>query len=273
MHDDAGRTYDFRVIPMTVIDPPERAMREQMDDVKLEALARDITRNGILQPLGVSPVGDRYRIAWGHRRYIAATMAGETHVPCRVFFHGAAHEEELKYVENTLREDVNPAEEATWLADLLDQKYDGNLVALCAALNVRESTVNGRLDLLRGDPAVLTALKAKQIRLGVARELNKMHEPSWRAYRLQDAITQGATERVVRDWRLSDERHLSLQRATDAGALPAVPPSTEVPIGSVDRCLICGLGSEPQEMEYVRVHRSCHRVHLRNMAAEARASV
>jgi ParB/RepB/Spo0J family partition protein len=272
MNDDAGRRYDFRVIPIAAIDPPARSMREQMDDAGLDELRVNIQRNGILQPLGVVPVGDRFRISWGHRRFIAAGMAGEMTLPCRVLLDGDVREEEFKYVENTFRENVNPAEEASWLADLLDTRYGGDIETLCAALNVKESTVNGRLDLLRGDPAVLAALKAREIGIGVARELNKMREPSWRAYRLGDAIAHGSTERVVRDWRISDEKHLSLQRAAENGELPTVPPSTEVPIGSADRCELCGESDDPTDMEYVRVHRSCARIHRRELARHDRAS-
>jgi ParB/RepB/Spo0J family partition protein len=272
MTDAARRRYDFRVVSIDAIDPPERAMREQMDDDELDKLAANIKRNGILQPPGVVPVGDRFRISWGHRRLVAAQMAGEHAIPVRVLLDDDVQEEEFKYAENTFRENVNPAEEATWLADLLEHKHGGDLDSLCLALNLKESTVNGRLDLLRGDDQVRAALQTNKIGLGVARELNRMKEPSWRAYRLAEAIEQGSTERVVRDWRISDERTLAVQRATADGSIPAVPPSTEAPIGTVDMCLLCTLASDQNEMDYVKVHRSCLRKFLRELDAERRSA-
>lgn len=268
-----GRRYDFRLISLALIDPPTRAMREQMDPAALEALATNIKRNGVIHPLGVVPVGDRFRVSWGHRRLIAAGMVGETAVACRVLLTDDVREQEFTYIENTFRETVNPAEEATWLAGLLEHHYAGDLQALCIALNVRTSTVQGRLDLLRGDPEVMEAVRRNQIGLGVAREINKMNEPSWRHYRLGEAITQGATERVVREWRFSDAKHLALQRAAADGTIAASQPSTEAPLGTLDFCPLCELGDDQMDMTYIKVHRSCLKVQVRESAARARQTV
>lgn len=270
MSDADRRRYDFRVIALELIDPPARAMREDMDDVGLEELAQNIKRNGILQPLGVVPTAERFRISWGHRRFVAAQLAGESAAPCRVLFDGDVHEEEFKYVENTFREDVNPMAEATWLADLLDNKFGSDIEKLCAALNLKESTVNSRLDLLRGHPIVQDALRAGKIRIGVARELNRMTEESWMKYRLDEAIANGASERVVREWRISDARTLAIQRAEASGAISATPPSTESPIGSVDTCVLCMLPDDPNEMTYVKAHNDCIKRLLRALRAEER---
>jgi ribosomal protein S9 len=62
------------------------------------------------------------------------------------------------------------------------------------------------------------ALRAGKIRLGVARELNKMENESWMKFRLAEAVDQGATERVVRDWRISDAKHLAIQQAERSGS-------------------------------------------------------
>ncbi len=267
---DDRRRYDFQLIAIGMIDPPERVMREEMDDVALEALAQNIKRNGILQPLGVVPVDGRFRISWGHRRFIAAQLAGEVDVPCRVLFDRDVREDEFKYVENTFREDVNPMAEATWLLELLEQKHAGDLDKLCASLNLKASTVNGRLDLLRGWPIVQEALRAGKIRLGVARELNRMSDESWMTYRLKEAIDQGATERVVRDWRIRDEQTLTVQRTTGTGEISSTPPADDVPYGTVDTCVLCMLPDDPRDMTYVKAHKDClHRL-LRAVRAEER---
>lgn len=266
----APRRYDFRVVPIELIDPPPIAMREEMDDRGLERLAADIKRNGILQWLGLIPTDDgRFRVSWGHRRLVAAQLAGEYEVPARIV-DDAAKEEEFKIAENAHQEPVNPMAEATYYAHLLDDKFGGDIEALSAAVNVPVSTINGRLDLLRGDPHVMAALRADKIRLGVARELNRMSEATWRMYRLAEAIEQGATERVVRDWRIRDEQMLSIQRAAANGSISAAPPSTEAPIGSVDTCVLCMLPDDPNEMTYVKAHNDCIKRLLRAVRAEER---
>lgn len=263
----AERQYDFRVIELARINPPLLPMREAMDLEKLEELKGSIREKGVVSPLGVYVDGDRFTIIYGHRRYVAAGAIGERVVPCRVHVDGNAREEDYKFTENYYREDVNPAAEATWFADLLERKHAGNIEALCAALGLKESFIQGRLDLLRGDELVLQALRERKIVLGVARELNKMRDQGWRRHYLADALEQGANSTTVRIWRMNYERYQTQQELAASGAVPAVEPSSEAPLGSADICLICRSADDLHEMEYVRVHKSCLQVHERNTRA------
>lgn len=263
------RDFDFRMVDRALIDEPANAMRAEMDDAKLGELAADIKRNGILQPLGVFPVDGRFRIIYGHRRYVASELAGEKLLPCRVHADGDVHEEDYKLSENRFREDVNPVDEATWFADLLERRCAGEIEQLCALVNATESYINGRLDLLRGDDQVRAELRASRINLAVARELNKFHEDDWRRYYLAEAIGTGATAAVVARWRIERERIVRLAVSQAAGDGAGATASTAAPLGSVDACAFCLLPDDPLEMEYVRVHRSCLKVRMR----EARAAV
>lgn len=258
------RQYDFRVLELGRIDPPPVAMREAMDPEKLEELKASIRAKGVVSPLGVYVAGDRFTIIYGHRRYIAARAIGERVVPCRVHADGSAREEDYKFTENYYREDVNPAEEATWFADLLERKHAGNIEALCAELSLKESFIQGRLDLLRGDAAVLQALRERRIVLGVARELNKIHDEGWRRHYLTDALEQGANSTTVRTWRMNFERYQTQQDLVARGAVPDVAPSSEAPLGTLDACLICGRTVGQHVMTYVKVHNDCLSVHQRN---------
>lgn len=271
MSDEPRPRPDFRVVPIDLIDPPPIAMRETMDDEGLVALAANIKRNGVLQPLGVIEGTDgRFRISWGHRRYEAAKLAGELMLPVRVV-DDATKEEEFKVAENAFQEPVNPVAEATYYADLLERKYGGYIEQLAEAVNRPVSTIEDRLDLLRGWPEVLEALRAKQIGLGVARELNRMKDHGWAKYRLADAAAQGATEREVRRWRIDDAKTLETQRLAKSGEIPATPPSTEAAYGSVDTCILCWLAEDQNDMEYVKVHRDCLKQLMRRVRAEQKA--
>lgn len=270
MTEPRDRQYDFRVVALDLIDPPAIAMREEMNDVALESLAANIRRNGILQPPGVIEDGDRFRIVWGHRRYEAAKLAGETSIPVRVLYDATLTEEELKIAENAHQEPVNPMAEATYYADLLERKFGHELEQMAAALNVPTSTIEGRIDLLRGWPEVQQALRAGDIRLGVARELNRMKDAGWMRYRLGDVISQGASERAVRDWRIQDNKTLEVQRIQASGEIPPTPPSTDAAYGTVDTCIICFIPEDQHEMDYVKVHRDCLRQLLRRVKAERR---
>lgn len=271
MTDLAARGYDFRVLTLDVIDEPPTPMREAMDPDKLDELRANIRENGVLSPIGVFRVGERFRIIYGHRRYTAAKLAGESAIPARVHADGEAHEEDFKLAENTYREDVNPAEEATWLADLLERKCNGEIEKLCALVRRKESWIQGRLDLLRGDEEVHNALRAGKINLAVARELNKVKDVRYRRHHLADAVEQGATAATVQAWRINTERFLALQAAERDGTLPDVAPSTESPHTATETCPLCDLDDDQHAMEYVRVHRSCHETRRRELRASRTA--
>lgn len=256
----AARAYDFRLIPLAIIDEPEVAMRRSMDDRKIEELAADIKANGLRQPIGVRPVGDRFRVSYGHRRRIACSLAGESMIPCFVLADDSDEEERAKIAENWLREETNPAEEALYFQYQLEQRYAGDIEKMCAALHVKESRVNNRLDLLRGFEDVFEALQERKINLAVARELNKVKNPGYRQLFLGDAIGEGLTAGAVEARRISVERMEMAGAQTAAGGGGAVEVSTEVPINSVDRCLLCDSTKDANEMIYVRAHRSCLQV-------------
>lgn len=258
--DDTARRYDFRMIPIGLIDEPEVAMRRTMDDHKLEDLAADIKVNGLRQPIGVVPVGDRFRVSYGHRRRLACALARETQIPCFVLDADADEEERAKIAENWLREDTNPAEEALYFDYQLNQRYGGDIEKMCAALHVKESRVNNRLDLLRGFRDVFDALQERKINLAVARELNKVTDDGYRRMFLGDAIAEGATAAAVQARWMNVKRMLDLSAAGGQVAADAALGSNEASIASVDRCEYCDSERDQHEMIYVKVHRSCKQV-------------
>lgn len=254
MSDTAARP-ELRFIPTSLIDPPEIAMREKMSDVGLDGLVDSLKRHGQLQNIGVVVNGERYRVVYGHRRRVAAELAGLTELLCRVFPEGTRDEEALKVDENEEQEAVNAAAQATYYGELLEKRCGGDVRLLTALVRRKESFVLDRLDLLRGDPAVLQALRTNRILLNTAKELNKVSEPMYRGLWLHDAIHQGMNARSIRTLRQQRDRdrHLSEGAATAA----PVAPSSEPALESLDACVLCGSTSDQHEMSYRKVHRSC----------------
>src|SRR5215218_7174683 len=64
-----------------LLGPNEFQPRVQMDDARLRELAESIKANGVIQPIVVRRVGDRFQIIAGERRWRAAMLAGLTRVP------------------------------------------------------------------------------------------------------------------------------------------------------------------------------------------------
>lgn len=247
----------IRQVPTALIDEPALAMRETMSDEGLESLTLSIKVLGLLQPIGVIASGTRYRTAYGHRRRIACEKAGMVEIPCVVYPEGTTTEEAMKVAENSEQEDVNPAAEASYYHWLLTERCANDVDRLCRLVQRSEQHVQGRLDLLRGDPEVLAAIRRGELALSVAKELNRVKNPMYRTMFLQDAVVQGLSTRAVRTLREQLERQEQIQAAVAHPDAAVVPPSTESALVSVDECPLCESSDDPHDMEYVRVHRSC----------------
>lgn len=257
MTDALHSTTASRVIPIALIDEPELAMRETMSDEGLSSLTASLKALGQLQELVVVQVGDRFRVAAGHRRRLALEAAGFTEARCQVWPEGTPLEEAIKVAENDEREDVNPAAQASYYLWLLQNRCEGDVERLCRLVNRKESHVLDRLDLTRGDADVLDALRAAKISLAVARELNKVKVDSYRKLFLDDAVRQGANAPAVRRWREDLARQLRINQSLEEDAANPTPASGEAAIVSIDACPLCDSADDQHEMEYVRVHRSC----------------
>jgi ParB family chromosome partitioning protein len=78
----------------------------------LEELSRSILASGIIQPLLLRPIGNRYELIAGERRWRAAQLAGLSKVPAIVREVRDELALEMTLVENIQREDLNPIESA-----------------------------------------------------------------------------------------------------------------------------------------------------------------
>ncbi|MGH2923988.1 MAG: ParB/RepB/Spo0J family partition protein, partial [Solirubrobacterales bacterium] len=112
---------DLRELPTTAIEPNPDQPRSSFDKSALDALAGSIASAGLLQPLIVRPLDDgRYELVAGERRWRAAQQAGLDRVPAVV--RSSPEDERLQaaLIENMVREDLNPVDEARACAALVD---------------------------------------------------------------------------------------------------------------------------------------------------------
>ncbi|WBB30866.1 ParB/RepB/Spo0J family partition protein [Parvimonas micra] len=95
--------------------------RKNFDDDSLEELANSIKADGVIQPIVVRKVGEKYEIIAGERRFRASKLAGLEKVPIVVKNVSDRKARELALVENIQREDLNPIEEAISLKTLMEE--------------------------------------------------------------------------------------------------------------------------------------------------------
>jgi ParB family transcriptional regulator, chromosome partitioning protein len=116
---DAG---DLRELPVELVKPNPSQPRTRFDAAALDALAASIASSGVVQPLLVRPLHDgSYELLAGERRWRAAQQAGLEKVPAIVRDSEQAERLQVALIENMVREDLNPVEEARACSALVDE--------------------------------------------------------------------------------------------------------------------------------------------------------
>ena len=147
------------------------------DEKSLNELSESIKEHGIIQPLIVRPLNDKYEIIAGERRYKAATMAGLTTVPILVTNLNDSKSAEVAIVENIQRKNLNPIEEAKSYKRILDRKFKTQ-EELSKVLGINQSTISNKLRLLTLTKDVQEALSKDKISERHARSLLKVQNES-----------------------------------------------------------------------------------------------
>jgi ParB family chromosome partitioning protein len=144
--------------------------RKTFDDEELASLGDSIRNHGILQPLVVRQVGDRYQLIAGERRLRAAQVVGLTSVPVRVVDFNDQQVLEAALVENIQRADLNPIEKAQGFKDYLD-RFRMTHEQLAKRLGLARPTITNLVGLLDLPAEIQEAVRVGQITLGHAKIL------------------------------------------------------------------------------------------------------
>ncbi len=113
---------ELRELPIELVKPNPNQPRTKIDAEALAGLTSSIETNGIVQPLLVRPLPDgSYELIAGERRWRAAQAAGLEKVPAVVRDQELAERLQVALIENMVREDLNPVDEARACAALVDE--------------------------------------------------------------------------------------------------------------------------------------------------------
>jgi ParB family chromosome partitioning protein len=119
---EATEAGELRELPVSLIKPNPSQPRTHFDEEALAALAASIQASGVVQPLLVRPLPDgSYELVAGERRWRAAQQAGVDKVPAVVRDQAEAERLQAALIENMVREDLNPVEEAKACAALVEE--------------------------------------------------------------------------------------------------------------------------------------------------------
>ncbi len=113
---------NMRELPIELIKPNPGQPRKSFEEEPLAALAASIGASGVVQPLLVRSLSDgSYELIAGERRWRAAQLAGVEKVPVVVRDSDETDRLEVALIENMVREDLNPVEEARACAELVEE--------------------------------------------------------------------------------------------------------------------------------------------------------
>jgi ParB family chromosome partitioning protein len=178
------------------LSPNDHQPRLQMDDAKLDELAASIKANGVIQPILVRRIDDRYRIIAGERRWRAAQRAGLRSVPVvvREVSGGDKQVLELALIENLQREGLNPVDEALAYQRLATE-FSLTQDQIAAAVGKDRSSIANFMRLLKLPEEVRGDLATGALSTGHARALLALPDATAQRNTAREVIARGLSVR------------------------------------------------------------------------------
>jgi ParB family chromosome partitioning protein len=176
METQIANATEYRNVPLSVLNESKTNPRRTFEVTALKELAESIRTQGVLSPLLVRPLTENgFEIIAGARRYRAAQIAEVPTVPVRIVHLSDAAALEAQLVENLIRSEIHPMEEAQGFRALLDldePKY--SIEQIAAKVGKSPIFVASRLKLADLVPAAVEAFYADDIGVGHALLLAKL---------------------------------------------------------------------------------------------------
>jgi ParB family chromosome partitioning protein len=164
-------------VPIDAIEHNPYQPRKTFDDDELSSLSESIRTCGVLQPLVVRQVGDRYQLIAGERRLRAARAVGMQAVPVTVVDFNDQLALEAALVENIQRSDLNPIEKAQGFKDYLT-RYEMTHDQLASRLGLGRATITNLVALLDLPPELQELVRVGQLSTGHAKILKGITNPA-----------------------------------------------------------------------------------------------
>jgi len=242
---------NFKSILLAQIDPPSQADRESIDPTRIRELADSIKAQGLLQAIVVRPLNGRYEIIAGHRRYLACSTLGLTHVTCNVKDLSDEDAALAKAMENMQREDLTPIEEAR-AYKRLSSNFNMTYQQIADKSGKTAVIIKKRIALLTLHPDVIAAIHDRKIPVGVGEEIAFIDDPNTLKYYLDLAIENGVTRDVIRMW--VKEYRDNVRRSQNASV-----PFESLPNPMMERptYLPCDVCMGPAELSTLKLIRAC----------------
>ncbi len=185
-----------KVVELNINDvlPNRFQPRIKFDENSINELALSIKKYGVIQPIVVRRIGDKYEIIAGERRYKASVLAGKQTIPAIISEMTDKDSVEIALIENVQREDLTPIEKAISYKKILDMGYISQ-EDLAQKVGKSQSSIANTLRLLNLSDEVQEALLENKISERHARSLLKLKDQKKQVEMLNRIITERLTVR------------------------------------------------------------------------------
>src|SRR5580700_720001 len=211
-------------IDIDLIEPSPYQPRTRFREEALDELARSIQSSGIIQPLVLRQVGNRYQLIAGERRWRAAQRAGLNSVTAIVRQVPDELALEMTLVENIQREDLNAIEQARAFERLMDE-FHATQEAVAERTGKDRATVANAIRLLKLEPTIQDWIEEGKLTAGHGRALLAVPDSQMRMRYAQRASRGGLTVRQIE--RLAARRSRGAKNLTETQVDPNIREALE----------------------------------------------
>jgi ParB family chromosome partitioning protein len=211
-------------IDIDLIEPSPYQPRTRFREEALDELARSIQSSGIIQPLVLRQVGNRYQLIAGERRWRAAQRAGLKSVTAIVRQVPDELALEMTLVENIQREDLNAIEQARAFERLMDE-FHATQEAVAERTGKDRATVANAIRLLKLEPTIQDWIEEGKLTAGHGRALLAVPDSQMRMRYAQRAARGGLTVRQIE--RLASRRSRGARTLTETQLDPNIRQALE----------------------------------------------
>jgi len=183
-------------IDIDLVEPSPFQPRTRFREEALDELARSIQASGIIQPIVVRPIGNRFQLIAGERRWRAAQRAGLKKVSAITREVSDELALEMTLVENIQREDLNPIEAARAFSRLMDE-FQLTQEIVAERTGKDRATVANSIRLLKLEATIQDWIEESKLSAGHGRALLAVADPQLRMRYAQRASRGGLTVRQI----------------------------------------------------------------------------
>lgn len=225
----------YREVPVHQVEPNPYQPRKEFSDEALLELVESIRAEGLLQPIVVRAVGDKFQLIAGERRWRAFQQLKIKTIPARIMTSSDASSASLAMIENLQRADLNPLEEAHGYASLI-RDFDLTQDAAAQRVGKGRATVANSLRLLSLEPELQGYVGKGMLSVGHAKVLLGVESAPERLLLARRTLEQGLSVRAL-------EELLRGKKSGGSGKQRKMPGATAAALTDIEKRLTSHLGA------------------------------